>query len=87
MNASKAQTLEWFQDAEQSFQFYKIVYEIQPQIIINHRIGNEFGDYRIPGDNKIPADLDSLTKPWETVGTFNNSWGFQWIRPGLEIAA
>jgi alpha-L-fucosidase len=63
-------------DPEQSFNFYKIVYDIQPQIIINHRIGNGFGDYTIPGDNKIPANLDELTKPWETVGTFNNSWGF-----------
>lgn len=63
-------------DAEQSFHFYRIVYDIQPQIIINHRIGNGFGDYRIPGDNRIPKDLDSLSKPWETVGTFNNSWGF-----------
>lgn len=66
----------WRMDAEQSFQFYKIVYDIQPQIIINHRIGHGFGDYTIPGDNKIPANPDELIKPWETVGTFNNSWGF-----------
>ena len=66
----------WRMDAEQSFQFYKIVYDIQPQIIITHRIGNGFGDYTIPGDNKIPENLDDLEKPWETVGTFNNSWGF-----------
>ncbi|MFO7725559.1 MAG: alpha-L-fucosidase [Oceanipulchritudo sp.] len=63
-------------NAEQSFNFYRIVHEIQPQIIINHRIGNGFGDYTIPGDNRIPANLDELIKPWETVGTFNNSWGF-----------
>ena len=66
----------WRMDAEQSFKFYKIVYDIQPQVIITHRIGNGFGDYTIPGDNKIPANLDELIKPWETVGTFNNSWGF-----------
>lgn len=66
----------WRMDAEQSFNFYKIVYDIQPQIIITHRIGNGFGDYTIPGDNKIPANMDELIKPWETVGTFNNSWGF-----------
>ncbi len=66
----------WRMDAEQSWKFYKIVYDIQPQIIITHRIGNGFGDYTIPGDNKIPEDLDALIKPWETVGTFNNSWGF-----------
>lgn len=66
----------WRMDADQSFNFYKIVYERQPQIIITERIGNGFGDYSIPGDNKIPANPDELLKPWETVGTFNNSWGF-----------
>lgn len=66
----------WRMDAEQSYQFYKIVFDIQPQVIITHRIGNGFGDYSIPGDNKIPENLDEIIKPWETVGTFNNSWGF-----------
>jgi alpha-L-fucosidase len=66
----------WRMDAEQSFNFYKLVYDIQPQIIITDRIGNGFGDYSIPGDNKIPAKPDEMVKPWETVGTFNNSWGF-----------
>lgn len=63
--------------AEQSFNFYKIVYDIQPQIIITERIGNGFGDYFIPGDNEIPANTDTLKKPWETVGTTNNSWGYK----------
>ena len=62
--------------AEQSYNFYKIVYGLQPQIIINDRIGNGFGDYTIPGDNKIPEEYEHSKKPWETVGTFNNSWGF-----------
>lgn len=66
----------WRMDAEQSFSFYKLVYNIQPQIIITDRVGNGFGDYSIPGDNKIPANPDEMVKPWETVGTFNNSWGF-----------
>lgn len=61
---------------EQSWKFYTTAYELQPQMIINHRIGNGFGDYSIPGDNKIPDNLDTILKPWETVGTFNNSWGF-----------
>ena len=68
--------MSWRMDAEQSFKFYKTVYDIQPQIIITERIGNGFGDYSIPGDNKIPENPDEMIKPWETVGTFNNSWGF-----------
>ena len=66
----------WRMDAEQSFKFYKIAYEIQPQVIINQRIGNGYGDYWIPGDNVIPENPEEITRPWETVGTFNNSWGF-----------
>lgn len=61
---------------EESFEFYKIPYEIQPQILINERVGFDFGDYTIPGDNTIPEAYAHLTKPWETVGTFNNSWGY-----------
>jgi alpha-L-fucosidase len=46
-------------------------------VIITERIGNGFGDYFIPGDNTIPEDPDHITKPWETVGTTNNSWGYK----------
>ncbi|MCK9618442.1 MAG: alpha-L-fucosidase [Lentimicrobiaceae bacterium] len=67
----------WRMKPDQSFNFYKIVYDIQPQVIITERIGNGFGDYFIPGDNTIPEDPDHITKPWETVGTTNNSWGYK----------
>ncbi|HET6558990.1 MAG TPA: alpha-L-fucosidase [Prolixibacteraceae bacterium] len=62
--------------AEQSYQFYKIVHDLQPQVLINERIGNGYGDFTIPGDNTIPLRYEHLKKPWETVGTFNNSWGY-----------
>lgn len=67
----------WRMTAEQSYEFYKMVYDIQPQILINERIGNGFGDFNIPGDNKIPTEYKNLDKPWQTVGTFNNSWGYK----------
>jgi len=35
------------------------------------------GDFDIPGDNKIPKDHLAITKPWQTVGTTNNSWGYK----------
>ncbi len=62
---------------EQSFRFYETVYQIQPQVIITDRVGNQLGDYAIPGDNKIPENPDSITKPWEAIGTLNNSWGYK----------
>lgn len=61
---------------EQSFEFYKIAYDLQPNMLVNSRVGNELGDFDIPGDNKIPQDHLAITKPWQTVGTTNNSWGY-----------
>jgi len=62
---------------EQSMKFYQIAYDIQPNMLINSRVGNGLGDFDIPGDNKIPKDHLSITKPWQTVGTTNNSWGYK----------
>jgi alpha-L-fucosidase len=62
---------------EESYNFYKLTYDIQPQIIVTDRIANGFGDYLITGDNTIPASSVNLTRPWETVGTLNNSWGYK----------
>lgn len=66
-----------FMTPEQSFRFYKLASEIQPQILINERVGNDFGDFDIPGDNKIPQKASEEAKPWQTVGTMNNSWGYK----------
>ena len=74
---------------QQSFDVYKMVYEIQPQILDNSRIGNDFSDYWIPGDNIIPEGEndylitgDGVSKkvqdlPFETPGTMNNTWGYR----------
>ncbi len=61
----------------QSEKFYKIAYDLQPNLLVNSRVGNGLGDFDIPGDNKIPDDHLSITKPWQTVGTTNNSWGYK----------
>jgi alpha-L-fucosidase len=75
---------------QQSFDVYKMVYEIQPAILDNSRVGNDFGDYWIPGDNIIPDEkMENQMKDdpintkivqkiyWETPGTMNNTWGFR----------
>ena len=62
---------------EQSHEFYKIAYDLQPNMLVNSRVGNDLGDFDIPGDNKIPQDHLAITKPWQTVGTTNNSWGYK----------
>lgn len=63
---------------EQSMKFYEMAYDLQPNMLVNSRVGNELGDFDIPGDNKIPEDHLAITKPWQTVGTTNNSWGYKY---------
>ena len=68
---------EGFTTEEQSFRFYKMVYDANPNILVNRRVGWSFGDYLDSGDNKIPAADEKLEKYWETCGTTNNSWGYK----------
>ncbi len=63
--------------AEQSFRFYKTVYDCNPHVIVSERIGNGMGDYAIPGDNRIPDPSEHFNQPWEAIGTFNHSWGYK----------
>jgi len=62
---------------QESFDFYKLVYDIQPNCLVDSRIGNDFGDYWIPGDNYIPKGNVSENTYWETPGTMNNTWGYK----------
>ncbi|MCG6190107.1 alpha-L-fucosidase [Maribellus maritimus] len=62
---------------EQSFDFYKMVYDIQPNCLVNSRVGNGLGDFWIPGDNIIPKSGEGENVYWETPGTLNNTWGIK----------
>jgi alpha-L-fucosidase len=62
---------------QQSFDFYKLAYDIQPACLVNSRVGNDLGDFLNAGDNEIPTDIDSKYKTWETPGTLNNTWGYK----------
>jgi alpha-L-fucosidase len=62
---------------EQSFDFYRLAYEIQPLCLINSRVGNSLGDFFIPGDNEIPEGSITSDVFWETPGTLNDTWGFK----------
>lgn len=61
--------------AKYSFEFYKTLYEANPEILVNQRIGNGFGDIGTPGDNVIPDAASENT--WEGIATTNNSWGYK----------
>lgn len=52
-----------------------LVNQIQPECIINGRVGHNLGDYRTMPDNRIP----SMPCPfdWETPATLNDTWGYK----------
>ena len=61
--------------ARHSFDFYRTVYDADPSILVNERIGNDFGDIGIPGDNIIPDEASEAI--WEGIATTNHSWGYK----------
>ncbi len=61
----------------QSFDFYKLAFDIQPNCLIGNRVGNNLGDVLTAGDNEIPVENKSRTKPFETPGTLNDTWGYK----------
>ena len=59
----------------QTRKFVNIVYECQPDCLVNGRAGHGLGDYQSMGDNLIPpARVDG---DWETPATLNDTWGFK----------
>jgi alpha-L-fucosidase len=61
--------------AEQSRELVDFVHAIQPDCLVNGRIGNALGDYAEAGDNAIP--LAEVQADWETPATINDTWGFK----------
>jgi alpha-L-fucosidase len=69
---------------ERGQRFADIVRALQPNTLIDGRLGTE-GDYRSTGDNVIPPEAS--TEAWETPATINDTWGFRkddtnWKAPG-----
>lgn len=60
---------------ECSAELYAMVRELQPNCLVNSRIGNGMGDYRSCGDNKLPEEpTDDLV---EAPITLNHTWGYK----------
>lgn len=59
---------------EESKMLVDRVHELQPQCLVNSRIGNSLGDYDTLGDQEIPP----LPRPglWETPDTHNDTWAY-----------
>jgi alpha-L-fucosidase len=59
---------------EQSRSLVDLVHELQPECLVNGRIGNGLGDYAESRDNTIPPER--LSADWETPATINDTWGY-----------
>lgn len=81
-------------DNEEIRQFVKIAKELQPNIIISSRVGDDqtptslnkdmYFDFYTPSDNYFTGD--QLSIPFEMAGTTNSSWGYrkndtEWRKP------
>ncbi|MHB9036433.1 MAG: alpha-L-fucosidase [Armatimonadota bacterium] len=60
---------------EQSQELYDMVRSIQPDCIMNSRLGNGLGDFGSLGDNQISGCV--LDGDYETVATLNDTWGYK----------
>jgi alpha-L-fucosidase len=69
----------WFDTPElttlkQSIELEMFVKRLQPDCIVNTRVGNEVGDYKEMEDNSIP--MGGINQMWETPATMAESWGY-----------
>jgi alpha-L-fucosidase len=68
----------WFDTPEEitaaeSQELVDLIHKLQPDCIINSRVGHGLGDYGVQ-EQKIPGAGD--VKPWETCMTLNGHWGY-----------
>jgi alpha-L-fucosidase len=69
----------------------EMVKTLQPDCLINSRIGHGKHDYMQTGDNAIPIDVYQQDGKWEVPATLNDTWGFKtndtnWKQPRDLIA-
>ncbi len=60
---------------EHAQEFVDLVRQLQPDCIINGRVGYDLGDYKSMPDNGIPAM--PYPTDWETPATLNDTWGYK----------
>ena len=68
----------WFDTPEkistaESRELVDLIHKLEPDCIINSRVGHGLGDYGV-SEQKIPGAGD--VKPWETCMTLNGHWGY-----------
>lgn len=66
----------------QSKGLYELVNRLQPQCMISGRLGNDYVDFAVMGDNEYPDY--KLGVPWQTAASiFDETWGYRsWQQRG-----
>ncbi len=67
---------------EQSRELYELVHRLQPNCMVSGRLGNDYADFAVMGDNELPSE--KLLLPWQTAASmFKETWGYrQWQERG-----
>jgi alpha-L-fucosidase len=60
---------------KQSLDLRRMVKSLQPNCLVNGRIGHNMGDFGCLGDNQSPAGKAS--RPLESANTLNHTWGYK----------
>ncbi len=58
-----------------SLELVDMVHKLNPECLVDGRVGNGVGDYESAGDNQISAG--NMRRDWETPVTLNDTWGFK----------
>ena len=64
-------------DKKFSSELVELVTKLQPECLVNSRVGGGYGDYVSLGDMHIPPVRPDVGV-WETVDTTNDSWAYAW---------
>ncbi|MEA4916848.1 alpha-L-fucosidase [Proteiniphilum sp.] len=70
---------------EQSKGLYELVNRLQPQCMISGRLGNDYMDFSVMGDNEYPDY--QIGVPWQTAASiFDETWGYRSWQERGEVA-
>ncbi len=67
----------------QSKELYDLVKSLQPDCMVSGRLGNDYYDFAVMADNKLPQT--ALQAPWQSAASmFNETWSYRsWQERGL----
>ncbi|MBO7761525.1 MAG: alpha-L-fucosidase [Clostridia bacterium] len=62
---------------EESRMVYEFIKSVNPDVLVNTRVGNGYGDYVVMADNQIPDEFMDAGVLAESPITLNKTWGYR----------